>query len=265
MILAPTRRASTALAWRRVPRPSPTRSASPPRIAASSPSRSTRRSPRRSAPGCPLLAEAVATSSALLPVALVGECTLAPAALAGSRRRAGERGLACVWLDAHGDLNTPATSPSGFLGGMPYAIALGLCHPELAAAAGLEPLDAWHAALVGARDLDPGERALLDRTRIVEAATVEAALAALPEDVALHLHVDGDVLDPALHPAVDFPAPGGWDEAALADAVAQVLATCRVVGASVCWGNPRRLGAERSAAAAAATLGALVPGARSGR
>lgn len=207
--------------------------------------------------GLPRLAEAVATSSALLPVALLGECTLAPAALAGARRRAGERGLACVWLDAHGDLNTPATSPSGFLGGMPYAIALGLCHPELAAAAGLDPLDDWHAALVGARDLDPGERALLDRSRIVETATAQAALAALPEDTAIHLHVDGDVLDPSLHPAVDFPAPGGWTEAQLADAIEAVLATGRVVAASVCWGNPRRQGADRSAEAARATLGPL--------
>ncbi len=58
----------------------------------------------------------------------------------GDRRlRAAHPDLVLVWIDAHGDLNTPQTSPSGFLGGMPFAILLGWCHDELRRAAGLEP------------------------------------------------------------------------------------------------------------------------------
>ena len=87
------------------------------------------------------------------PLALLGECTLAPAVAGALQRRYAD--LALVWLDAHGDLNTPETSPCGFLGGMPFAILLGWCHPELAA----RPAAAGErAALVGGRDLDPGER-----------------------------------------------------------------------------------------------------------
>ena len=119
--------------------------------------------------------------------------------------------LALVWIDAHGDLNTPETTPSGFLGGMPFAILLGWCHDDLRAAAGLEPAFAEErAALVGARDLDPGERDAIDRSRLVVADDVAGALAGLPDDVPLHVHLDGDVLDPEDAPGVDFPAPGGW-------------------------------------------------------
>ena len=97
-------------------------------------------------------------------------------ASARSRRRsppacvAAHPDLALVWVDAHGDLNTPETTPSGFLGGMPFAILLGWCHDELRTAAGLDPaLPEARAALVGARDLDPGERAAIGRSRLVVA------------------------------------------------------------------------------------------------
>ena len=71
------------------------------------------------AAGLPNLADPVRGAAG--PLALLGECTLAPAVAAGLRRRHPD--LALVWVDAHGDLNTPETTPSGFLGGMPFAIA----------------------------------------------------------------------------------------------------------------------------------------------
>ena len=133
------------------------------------------------AAGLPALADTVRGAAG--PLALLGECTLAPAVTAGLRRRHPD--LALVWIDAHGDLNTPETTPSGFLGGMPFAILLGWCHDELRAAAGLDPaLPEERAALVGARDLDPGERDAIDRSRLVVADDVAAALAGLPDDVA---------------------------------------------------------------------------------
>ena len=79
--------------------------------------------------GLPALAAAVAADDSRMPFALLGECTLAPAVTGGLRRR--HPGVALVWIDAHGDLNTPETSPSGFLGGMPVAVALGWCHDAL--------------------------------------------------------------------------------------------------------------------------------------
>ena len=103
-----------------------------------------------------------------------------PAVTAGLRREHPD--LALVWIDAHGDLNTPETTPSGFLGGMPFAVLLGWCHDELRAAAGLEPaLAAERAALVGARDLDPGERDAIARSRLVVADDVAGALTGLAD------------------------------------------------------------------------------------
>jgi arginase len=207
------------------------------------------------AAGLPKLAETVRVAAD--PLALLGECTLAPAVTAGLRRA--HPGLALVWLDAHGDLNTPETTPSGFLGGMPFAILLGWCHDELRRAAGLEPaLPEERAALVGARDLDPGERDAIGRSRLVVADDVAAALAGLPAGVPLHVHLDGDVLDPEDAPGVDFPAPGGWRLPRLVDEMAALAATGRVVGVSPCCGNPRRDPEGRSAAAYARALEPLL-------
>ena len=98
--------------------------------------------------------EAVAAGT---PVALVSECTLVPPLLAAVRERHPD--VALVWIDAHGDLNTPDTTPSGFLGGMPFAQLLGWCFDDWRRQAGLEPpLPEQRAVLVGGRDLDPGER-----------------------------------------------------------------------------------------------------------
>jgi arginase len=207
--------------------------------------------------GLPGVRAAVARAGAR-PLALLGECTLTPAVTAGLRDAHPD--LVLVWLDAHGDLNTPETSPSGFLGGMPFAILLGWCHEPLRVAAGLDPpLPEARAALVGARDLDPGERAAIARSRLVVADDVAGALAALPADAPIHVHLDGDVLDPVDAPGVDFPAPGGWSTERLVAEVEALAATGRVVGVSVCCGNPRRDPDGRSARAYARALQPLLP------
>jgi arginase len=204
------------------------------------------------AAGLPRLYDAVAAAEGV-PLALLGECTLAPAVTAGLRKLHPD--LALVWVDAHGDLNTPATSPSGFLGGMPFAILLGWCHEPLRRAAGVEPpLGEERAALVGARDLDPGERDSISGSRLVVADDIAGALAALPAGTPLHLHLDGDVLDPDAAPGVDFPAPGGWSGERLDAEMATLAASGRVVGVSVCCGNPRRDPDGRGARAYARAL-----------
>ena len=204
------------------------------------------------AAGLPEVQAAVADAGPS-PLVLLGECTLAPAVTAGLR--ASHPGLVLVWVDAHGDLNTPETSPSGFLGGMPFAVLLGWCHDRLRAAAGLDPaLPEDRAALVGARDLDPGERAAIERSRLVTTDDVAAALSILPDGAPIHLHLDGDVLDPADAPGVDFPAPGGWSGSRLDAEMEALAATGRVVGVSLCCGNPRRDPDGRGARAYARAL-----------
>ena len=103
----------------------------------------------------------------------MGECTLVPPVLAAVREE--HPGVGLIWIDAHGDLNTPATSPSGFLGGMPFAELLGWCFDDWRLAAGLDPpLREERAVLVDGRDLDPGERELFDASRVHEAADASA-------------------------------------------------------------------------------------------
>ena len=210
------------------------------------------------AAGLPRVQAAVADAGPN-PVVLLGECTLAPAVTAGLR--ASHPGLVLVWVDAHGDLNTPETTPSGFLGGMPFAVLLGWCHDRLRLAAGLDPaLPEDRAALVGARDLDPGERAAIERSRLVTTDDVAAALAILPDGAPIHVHLDGDVLDPADAPGVDFPAPDGWSGPRLDAEMEALAATGRVVGVSLCCGNPSRDPDGRGARAYARALQPFLAG-----
>jgi arginase len=189
------------------------------------------------ADGFPKIKEAV--SEQAQPFAILGECTLTPPFLAAVRERHPD--VALVWLDAHGDLNTPETTPSGFLGGMPFAVLLGWCFPEQQEAAGLDPpLPENRAALVGARDLDPGEQAAVDRSDLVVSDDVAGALEELPEDVPLWVHVDSDVLDPTVFPGCDFPAPGGWSAGELREELQLLHDSGRVVAVSVCAGNPEK-------------------------
>jgi arginase len=184
--------------------------------------------------------EAVAAGT---PVVLMSECTLVPPVLAAVREE--HPGVALIWIDAHGDLNTPATTPSGFIGGMPFAELLGWCFDDWRLQAGLDPpLPEERAVLLGGRDLDPGERELLDASRVHEADDALSAIASLPPSAPLYVHVDTDVLDPSLTPDAGFPAPGGWSVERMRKELAAIAASDRVVALSVCPSAPPALDAE---------------------
>ncbi len=137
------------------------------------------------------------------PVSLVGDCCGAIPVLAGLQ---GE-GIAptLVWFDAHGDFNTPQTSPSGFLGGMPLAMISGRGWQDLCAADGLKPLADQDIVLVGARDLDPLETELLAASGVRQ-----VTLAELPDiDGPVHLHFDTDLVTAAECAAFNYPVAGG--------------------------------------------------------
>jgi arginase len=152
-----------------------------------------------------------------LPVVLAGNCLTSLGILAALPTP----GTGVVWLDAHGDLNTPETTASGFLDGMALSVALGRCWEGMARRIdGFEPMPPENVLLVGARDLDPAEREYLDRARIL-VLTPDAArdrherawrLAALASRVSrIYLHVDLDVHDPSAGRANSYAAPGGLD------------------------------------------------------
>ena len=184
-----------------------------------------------------------------------GDCVATLGVAAGLQRRGVDFHL--VWLDAHGDFNTWETTPSGFLGGMPLAMLAGLGEQTIVRALGLRPLAASRLLLVGARDLDPGERENLSRAGVPQAAVTDVPALAAPEGP-LYVHVDLDVVTTDEMPAVNYPAPGGPSAAAVRLALDHLFATGRVAALSVtCW-DPALAGAERSRATAESLVGDLL-------
>ncbi|WP_428037204.1 arginase family protein [Chromobacterium amazonense] len=146
--------------------------------------------------------------------------------------------LNVVWLDAHADLNTPASSPSGHLHGMPLRLLLGEGHPALLRAVPL-PLRPEQVHLAGVRDIDPAERDYIARHDLVwhDVASLEAEPTRLAEGLnqawPSYLHIDLDVLDPAENSAVQCPTPGGLSRRALAAIVQSVNQRTRLAGAGL--------------------------------
>jgi arginase len=184
-----------------------------------------------------------------------GDCTASIGVVAGLQARGVDP--AVVWLDAHGDFNTWETTPSGFLGGMPLAMLAGLGEQTIVEAAGQRPIASNRLLLVGARDLDPGEEANLERARVRQVAVEELTPAALPEG-ALYLHLDTDVVRLEEMPAVNYPAPGGPGADAVRAALEAVVATGRVAAISYTGWDPNLPGAELSAATARRMLQGLL-------
>lgn len=148
------------------------------------------------------------------PLVLGGCCCSHVGAVRGLSDRVEK--LAVVWLDAHGDLNTPETSPSGNLWGMPLRMLLDDCMiaPE-------------NVALVGARNLDPGEVDYLAETGIDD--SVERTLSGVD---ATYIALDLDVLD-STEAAVFMPEPGGPTVADIEDVLRDVAARTTIAGIGV--------------------------------
>lgn len=182
------------------------------------------------------LADAVAgvVAGGAVPVVESGDCTTALGTVTGLQRAGLDAGV--VWFDAHGDLHTPATTASGYLGGMPLRLLVGACPELIGASLVLRPVPEDQVLLAGARDLDPPEVSYLAGAAIrrCEAAGVDPA--ALPSGP-LYVHLDADVIDPAEIPGLRFPAPGGPSREVVATALRALLGTGRVVavGLACTW------------------------------
>lgn len=161
------------------------------------------------------------------PLLVLNRCAAALATLPALVRH---RPDACVvWFDAHGDLNTPETTPSGYLGGMALAGPAGLWETGLGSG-----LPLANIILVGARDLDPAEQALVDNGQISLIAAdrdsphkLRAALAGR----AAYVHLDCDVLEPGSVPT-DYRVPGGFPLNEFY-ALCQVLAEGEIIGLEI--------------------------------
>jgi len=164
-----------------------------------------------------------------VPALVAGQCAIALTTLpAVARNRPDSRVL---WLDAHGDFNTPQSSPSGFLGGMALAGACGRWDAGL----GQTALPADRVVLCGVRELDQPEREALDRssaTLIGPSVETLVYLANALDGAPVYVHLDLDVLDPAVMPA-EYPAEGGLSVEKLYDLLDAVADACEVVGLEV--------------------------------
>jgi arginase len=180
------------------------------------------------------LADAVAVlrRRGAFPLALLGDCNGSLGMLAGLQH-AGARRLGMVWFDAHGDFNTPETTLSGYLGGMPVAVAAGLCLHRIRKQVGLEPIDTRRLVLAAVRDTDPLEQELIEEHRLAAVRTSDLksdrrhlrdAMQKLSDVCdAIYIHIDLDVLDPEDAPGMNFPVPGGPTSEQLGEAIALCL------------------------------------------
>jgi arginase len=160
-----------------------------------------------------------ATRRGAMPLVLGGDHSVALGTLVGMARARGPGGV--VWVDAHGDLNTPETSPTGNVHGMVLAAALGLAGDAFRRDGWAIPaVDSGKLALVGVRSLDDGERELLQRIdakvftmsevdRIGVEPCMREALAHASGAGFLHVSLDMDVVDPEHAPGVGTPVRGG--------------------------------------------------------
>ena len=154
------------------------------------------------------------------PLILGGDHSIAIGTLAGISKY--YKNLGVIWYDAHGDLNTDETSPSGNIHGMPLAVSLGIGHPALINIAGYSPkVRSENIVIIGARSLDEGERNLIrekgirvytmhEIDRLGMTKVMEEAVSYLKTKTdGVHLSLDLDGLDPSDAPGVGTPVLGG--------------------------------------------------------
>ncbi|WP_243300497.1 arginase [Bacillus litorisediminis] len=156
----------------------------------------------------------------MFPLVLGGDHSIAMGTLAGVAENFENLGV--IWYDAHGDLNTEETSPSGNIHGMPLAVSLGLGHPSLTNIGGYSPkIKPENVVIIGARALDDGEKDLIKEIgiktytmhevdRLGMTKVMEEMIAYLKERTdGVHLSLDLDGLDPDHAPGVGTPVAGG--------------------------------------------------------
>jgi arginase len=173
---------------------------------------------------------------------LAGNCNTAVGTLAGL----GADSTGVAWFDAHGDFNTPETTSSGFLDGTAVAIITGRCWRQLAATVpGFTPIADDRVCLIGTRDLDSLESALLEQSSVdvIEPkhlrSTLPRSLKSIRNHVEnMYVHLDLDVLDSAVAPANSYALAGGLTLEDLDHALAQIAGEFRITGLTLSAYDP---------------------------
>jgi arginase len=206
-----------------------------------------------------------------IPLVLGGDHSIAMGTLAGMHSVRGPGGV--LWVDAHSDVNRPDTTPSGNVHGMPLAAALGRCGFSLDGLPEPPWVDSQRVALVGLRELDPGEKDLVrelglraftmaDVDRRGIAGVMREAVEVVSGPNFVHMSLDVDVCDPEIAPGVGTPVRGGlsYREAHLAmELVAEsnLLTSLEVVELNPILDNANATG-ELAVELVASALGARI-------
>ena len=194
-------------------------------------------------------AVAASMQAGRIPLVLGGDHSVALGSINGA---ASVKKVGVIWVDAHGDFNTPETTPSGNIHGMPLAALCGLGDPRLVKvwSETVPALDPRRLAIIGARDLDPGEKVNLreagvlvmgmeqiDRIGMVTA--MERAIQRVSQDTdGIYLSFDLDALDPRHAPGVGTPVAGGLTYREALMACEMLAETEKLVGLDVVEVNP---------------------------
>lgn len=205
---------------------------------------------------CSALAARVAESAehGAFPLVLGGDHSVALGSLAGMgawAEKAGKK-LGVLYVDAHGDFNTPETSPSGNIHGQCLAASCGYGHPELVNLhAPFRKVDPRNVCFAGTRDLDPGERDLMREAGVTVFSMSEIDRSGFPETSrricgffrdrgvdALHVSFDMDVLDPMFAPGTGIPLPAGLTNREALLLMEEIAATGLVKSAEIVEVNP---------------------------
>src|SRR5262245_3380329 len=197
-----------------------------------------------------------AVASGRRPVLVGGDC-LQPAAVLAGLRLAGVDPV-ILWLDAHGDFNTPETSPSGFIGGMPLAMLVGRGDPWLRENVGLAPVAERDVILNDARDLDPEEAVSLAVSQVAHVRSIAEIPRRVPATRPVYVHFDTDIIDAGEAPAMMYPVAGGPSVIELQAMAEALRRTHTVVAVSVTAWDLGRDTDGRTERACLSVLGALV-------
>jgi len=171
------------------------------------------------------------------PISIAGDCCTPIGVLAGLQRAGLDPIL--IWFDAHGDFNTWETTPSGFLGGMPLAMLVGRGEQTMLKALELRPLAEDRVILTDARDLDPGEKKLIEEANIIHLPDVKSLLNSRLPDDPLYVHIDMDIINPAEASAMNYLAAGGPSAKKLQPVMKHLSRTEKIAAVSVSTWNPK--------------------------
>lgn len=190
------------------------------------------------------LADAIAAHPGKIPFIIAADCTSCLGAMKGLE----QHDPRVLWLDAHGDFNTPETTPSGFLGGMPLAALVGLGNQHLMSGIDLRPIPDSHVTLTDARDLDPAEADLVRQSNMTVLLDPNDVTAQDWQNAPLYIHFDIDYLRLSDMPAVGYPAAGGPSIDEALAGVRHAAESAQVVGVLFSVWNNALDGADTSRA-----------------